>query len=91
MTVFKKVNTSINKKQILNEKNTIEKNIIENKNKIKNEKKENFINIKKEINNEQANLKLLCDEIFGANNFAANIIWEKADSPRMDAKDLTTA
>ena len=59
MTVFKKVNTSINKKQILNEKNTIEKNIIENKNNIKNEKKENFTNIKKEINNEQANLNNL--------------------------------
>ena len=40
--------------------------------------------------NEQANLKLLCDEIFGANNFAANIIWEKADSPRMDAKDFSS-
>ena len=27
--------------------------------------------------NEQANLKLLCDEIFGKNNFVAQIIWEK--------------
>lgn len=36
--------------------------------------------------NEQANLKLLCDEIFGLNNFLGDIIWEKADSPRMDAK-----
>jgi adenine-specific DNA-methyltransferase len=27
--------------------------------------------------NEQANLKLLCDEIFGARNFIANFIWEK--------------
>ncbi len=27
--------------------------------------------------NEQANLKLLCDEIFGLNNFVANIIWHK--------------
>lgn len=40
--------------------------------------------------NEQANLKLLCDDIFGAHNFAANIIWEKADSPRMDAKDFSS-
>ena len=40
--------------------------------------------------NEQANLKLLCDEIFGTHNFAANIIWEKADSPRMDAKDFSS-
>lgn len=27
--------------------------------------------------NEQANLKLLCDEVFGANNFVAPIIWQK--------------
>lgn len=27
--------------------------------------------------NEQANLKLVCDEIFGSNNFVANFIWEK--------------
>ena len=40
--------------------------------------------------NEQANLKLLCDDIFGPYNFAANIIWEKADSPRMDAKDFSS-
>lgn len=31
--------------------------------------------------NEQANLKLLCDEIFGEENFVANIIWEKAFAP----------
>lgn len=31
--------------------------------------------------NEQANLKLLCDEIFGANNFLAQLIWERAYSP----------
>ena len=31
--------------------------------------------------NEQANLKLICDEIFGAGNFIANVIWEKAFSP----------
>ena len=40
--------------------------------------------------NEQANLKLLCDEIFGRNNFISNIIWEKADSPRMDAKTISS-
>jgi adenine-specific DNA-methyltransferase len=28
--------------------------------------------------NEQANLKLLCDEIFGAENFVANIIWQNS-------------
>ena len=31
--------------------------------------------------NEHSNLKLLCDEIFGANNFVANIIWQKRTSP----------
>jgi adenine-specific DNA-methyltransferase len=31
--------------------------------------------------NEQANLKLLCDEVFGEENFVANIIWERAYSP----------
>ena len=29
--------------------------------------------------------KVLMDEIFGRENFIADIIWEKADSPRMDA------
>lgn len=36
--------------------------------------------------NEQANLKLLCDEIFGESNFINNIIWEKKYSPQNDAK-----
>lgn len=36
--------------------------------------------------NEQANLKLLCDEIFGEENFVANIIWEKKFAPSNDAK-----
>ena len=40
--------------------------------------------------NEQAALKLLCDEIFGQQNFVSNIIWEKADSPRMDAKTVSS-
>lgn len=35
---------------------------------------------------EQANLKLICDEIFGQGNFVSNIIWEKNYSPRNDAK-----
>ena len=30
---------------------------------------------------EQSSLKKLCDEIFGANNFVANIIWQRAYSP----------
>ncbi len=35
--------------------------------------------------NEQANLRLICDEIFGEGNFAAQVIWQKVYSPRMDA------
>lgn len=30
--------------------------------------------------------KVLCDEIFGRKNFIGSIIWEKSDSPRMDAQ-----
>jgi len=35
--------------------------------------------------NEAHYLKVLCDEVFGRANFVANVIWEKSDSPRMDA------
>ncbi len=35
--------------------------------------------------NEAHYMKVLCDELFGRNNFIANVIWEKSDSPRMDA------
>lgn len=35
---------------------------------------------------EQANLKKLCDEIFGEQNFVSNVIWEKKYSPQNDAK-----
>lgn len=35
--------------------------------------------------NEQANLKLLMDEVFGQENFVATIIWEKKYSPQNDA------
>lgn len=31
--------------------------------------------------NEQANLKLLCNEIFGSTNFIAQVIWERAYAP----------
>ena len=30
--------------------------------------------------------KVLADEVFGRSNFIANVIWEKSDSPRMDAE-----
>lgn len=39
--------------------------------------------------NEQAQLKLLCDEVFGSENFVGNVIWEKTDSPRMDVSGFT--
>ena len=35
--------------------------------------------------NEAHYLKVLCDEVFGRGNFVANVVWEKSDSPRMDA------
>lgn len=35
--------------------------------------------------NEIHYFKVMCDEIFGRNNFIGSVIWEKADSPRMDA------
>ena len=35
--------------------------------------------------NEQAQLKLLCDEIFGEDNFIANIVWQKKYGPANDA------
>ena len=36
--------------------------------------------------NEQANLKEICDEIFGVENFIDNVIWEKKYAPQNDAK-----
>ncbi|MFY8297573.1 site-specific DNA-methyltransferase [Pseudoalteromonas sp. SS15] len=39
--------------------------------------------------NEHANLKALCDEIFGEENFVNNIIWQKKYSPANDAKWLS--
>lgn len=38
---------------------------------------------------EQAYCKILCDEIFGRNNFVTNVIWEKKFSPSNDAKWLS--
>ncbi len=35
---------------------------------------------------EVQHLRLLMDEVFGAENFVAAVVWEKADSPRMDAE-----
>lgn len=36
--------------------------------------------------NEQANLKLLMDEIFGLGNFVNNVVWQKKYSPQNDAR-----
>lgn len=39
--------------------------------------------------NEQATLKLLCDDIFGANNFVTNCVWQKKTGAA-DAKGIAT-
>ncbi len=39
--------------------------------------------------NEAHYLKVLCDEAFGRSNFIGNVVWEKSDSPRMDAVFLS--
>ena len=39
--------------------------------------------------NEQHHLRMLMDEIFGEENFIANIIWQKKYSPSNDAKHLS--
>jgi adenine-specific DNA-methyltransferase len=39
--------------------------------------------------NEQANLKIVCDEIFGSRNFVDTIIWQKKHSPQSDATYLS--
>lgn len=36
--------------------------------------------------NEVQNLRKVCDEIFGEENFVANIVWQKKYSPQNDAK-----
>ncbi len=36
--------------------------------------------------NEAHYLKVLCDEVFGRAHFVGVVIWEKSDSPRMDAQ-----
>lgn len=39
--------------------------------------------------NEQANLKLICDEIFGIHCFVTDLIWRSADSSNNDAKQFS--
>ena len=41
--------------------------------------------------NEVANLKKICDEIFGEDNFVAQLIWQRAFSPKNDAKYISNS
>jgi adenine-specific DNA-methyltransferase len=38
---------------------------------------------------EMAYCRVLMDEVFGRDNFIATVIWEKSDSPRMDAQNFS--
>ncbi len=41
--------------------------------------------------NEQKNLKNICDEVFGEGNFVAQLVWERAYSPKNDAKYISNS
>ncbi len=41
--------------------------------------------------NEQKNLKNICDEIFGGQNFIAQLVWERAYAPKNDAKYISNS
>ena len=41
--------------------------------------------------NEQSNLKKCCEEVFGAQNFVAQLIWERAYAPKNDAKYVSNS
>lgn len=40
---------------------------------------------------EQSNMRKLCDEVFGEENFIAQVIWQKVYSPRMDVQGFSTS
>ena len=40
---------------------------------------------------EQENMRRLCNEVFGEENFMAQIIWQKVYSPRMDVQGFSTS
>jgi len=40
--------------------------------------------------NEGHYLKVIMDEVFGRGNFVGNVVWEKSDSPRMDAVHMSS-
>ncbi len=41
--------------------------------------------------NEQDNLKKCCDEVFGGQNFVAQLIWERAYAPKNDARFISNS
>lgn len=41
--------------------------------------------------NEVTNLKRICDEVFGEENFVAQLIWQRAFSPKNDAKYISNS
>lgn len=41
--------------------------------------------------NEQENLKKCCDEVFGSQNFVAQLVWERAFSPKNDARFISNS
>lgn len=41
--------------------------------------------------NEQENLRKVCDEIFGGQNFIAQLIWQRAFSPKNDARFISNS
>lgn len=41
--------------------------------------------------NEVENLKKICDEVFGAGNFVAQMVWERAFAPKNDAKFISNS
>lgn len=41
--------------------------------------------------NEQENLKSICNEVFGEKNFIAQLVWERAYSPKNDAKYISNS
>ena len=41
--------------------------------------------------NEQDNLRKVCDEVFGGRNFIAQLIWERAFAPKNDAKYVSNS
>ena len=41
--------------------------------------------------NEVHNLRKICDEVFGASNFVAQMVWERAYAPKNDAKYVSNS